>query len=1076
MPVGGGPASYGAVVRPRLFALLDEGSRRRLLTVVADAGFGKSTLLGSWAAERPCAWYTVRAEDRPLAAMVTGLVESLRRQVPALSEVLAAELQGPRGPDADAEQETRALAYAAVLADALEQHLDGDLVLVLDDLHELNPGDPATRLIEGLIRIAPPSLHLVVASRTPMPFGIDRLRGRGQVLEIDATALAFTVAETRAVLHVVLGDGSEELAEPLQAAVQGWPAAARLAVEALRTVPGSERQSRLRRALRSDGPLYDYLAEEVFAAEPPAVRRLVAAVAVLPRFGTELCQAIGLTDSAAMLQQLRTRGLLVSAGDEDGYELNPLVRDFAIDRLSADEVGMDTLVLRAGEWFESVGDHRDALACYQAVEPAHVARMLTERGHAMVSGGLAETVVGAVSALPEELRDAAMDQLEGEARQVLGDWQGAEDCFGRIIAPEGEIPVGIAWRLGLIHHLRGRTDIAVATYQRGRIDGQQPTDEALLQAWWAGAHWLRGEFDECRRLIAAAEVSAKVSGDDRALAIVHTVLAMLAAVDSDPRGNASHYVRALEHAERAGDLLQSIRIRVNRASHHIAEGDYILGLDELERALELADRAGFAVFRALALNNRGEALLRLGRLDEAIGELEASRALYQKLESKRVAQPLAVLGEVYRERGDRAMARACYEEAITMAEDTKDMQALVPSLAGLARVLAVEEPERAAELAEIARQAVAYGPVPGLSGALVALGWVTLHAGNKTEAAAAAEESAALCRKRRDRAGLADALELYAAADGGEVLHEVLNIRNELGDPLGQARAELMLARRTTGAEGRELALRAHQQFLAAGATRYAAAALAASEETRPAPVRIECLGGFRVLRNGKAIQLGEWPSKKARDLLKILVARRCRPVARVQLLDLLWPDQGESVASPRLSVALSTVRSVLDPTKQYPPDKFVGADRATIWLDGDEAAVDVEVFLHDARAGLDGNSLPLLRGAEAAYSGDFLEEDVYADWADGMREEARALYVRVARVLAERTKGDPDAAAGYLLRILQRDQYDERAHLGLVSAFQASGAHGEARRAYRTYVQRMAELEVEPAPYPAVQARPVRL
>jgi DNA-binding SARP family transcriptional activator len=281
-----------------------------------------------------------------------------------------------------------------------------------------------------------------------------------------------------------------------------------------------------------------------------------------------------------------------------------------------------------------------------------------------------------------------------------------------------------------------------------------------------------------------------------------------------------------------------------------------------------------------------------------------------------------------------------------------------------------------------------------------------------------------------------------------------------------------MLAHRTEGAEGRDLAQRAHLQFLAAGATRYAAAALAATDETGPPPVRVECLGGFRVLRNGKAVQLGEWPSKKARDLLKILVARRCRPVARVQLLDLLWPDQDESVASPRLSVALSTVRSVLDPAKKYPADRFVGADRATIWLDGDQTAVDVELFLHDAREGLNTSDLRLLRAAEAAYSGDFLEEDVYADWAAGMREEARALYVRVARVLAERGRRDPDAAAGYMLRILQRDQYDERAHLGLVTAFQASGAHGEARRAYRTYVQRMAELEVEPAPYPPVPAR----
>ncbi|MEU4197193.1 tetratricopeptide repeat protein [Kribbella sp. NPDC026611] len=1052
-------------------ALLDEGAQRRLLTVVADAGFGKSTLLREWSTGRLCAWHTVRSEDGSLAAMVSGLVDALQRQVPAL-ETIPAELHSPRGPDADAEQQTRALAYAALLADALDENLDHDLTLVLDDLHELDPAAPATRLIEGLVRTAPPTLHVVVASRTPMPFGIDRLRGRGQVLEIDATALAFTVAETHAVLEKVLGDDVDGLAEPLQAAVQGWPAAVRLAVEALRTAPPADRSTRLRRALRSDGPLYDYLAEEVFAAEPPAVRRLVAGVAVLPRFGSDLCQAIGLTHGVETLQQLRTRGLLVSAGEEDGYELNPLVKNFANDRLAVDAKEIAELSLKAGKWFESIGEHRDALACYQAVDPAVVARMLHDRGHAMVSGGMAEIVVAAVASLPAP-RGAVMDQLEGEARQVLGDWQGAVECFDRIIEPEGEIPVAVAWRLGLIHHLRGQTDVAIATYERGRLDGQQPTDEALLQAWWAGAHWLRGEFEECRALITAAQQSAKQSGDDRALAIVHTVLAMLAAVDSDPQGNFTNYVRALEHAERGGDLLQSIRIRVNRGSHHVAEGDYQLGLKELDIALELADRAGFAVFRALALNNRGEALLRLGRLDEAIGELEASRSLYQKLDSKRVAQPLSVLGEVYRERGDRAMARACFEEAIVIAEEMKDMQSLVPSLAGLARVLAVEEPERAAELAELARQAVAYGPVLGLSSALVALGWVTLHAGNKTDAAASAEEAAALCRKRRDRAGLADALELNAAAGGGdEVLHEVLNIRNEIGDPLGEARAELMLARRRKGPEGRDLALRAHQQFLAAGATRYAAAALAATEESGPPPVRVECLGGFRVLRNGKAVQLGEWPSKKARDLLKILVARRCRPVARVQLLDLLWPDQDESLASPRLSVALSTVRSVLDPQKRYSADQFVGADRATIWLDGDQTEVDVELFLHDAREGLNTGDLRLLRAAEAAYSGDFLEEDVYADWAAGMREEARALYVRVARVLAERGQRDPDAAAGYLLRILQRDQYDERAHLGLVTAYQASGAHGEARRAYRTYVQRMSELDVEPAAYPAVPAR----
>lgn len=1061
----------GTVERPRLLALLDEGAGRRLTAVVADAGFGKSTLLASWAAERSCAWFTVRSDDGSLAAMVTGLVEALRLKVPGISAVLTAELQGARGPDAEAEQQTRALAYAAVLADALEEHLTGDLVLVIDDLQEIAPGDPASRLIEALVRVAPANLHLVLASRTPLPFGIDRLRRRAQVLEIDGQTLAFTGPETWAVAAAVLGDGGEALTSRLHAAVRGWPAAVRLAVEALRTTPAEQREDRLTRALRPDGPVYDFLAEEIFAAEPERVRRLVARVAELPRFGPELCQAIGLEDASDVLEELHTRGLLVTAGDS--YQLNPLVRDFAKARIPLAPDELAGVMRQAGAWFEQAGELPDALACLLTVDHSRAAELIRDHGQTMITQGRPESVVRAIEELPPDLRDAAIDQLEGEARQVLGDWAGAERCFDRIIPPTGEIDPGVAWRLGQIHHLRGQTDLAVATYSRGRIDGRHLADEGMLQAWWAGVHWVRGEFEECRRLAAAAHDAARRAGDSRALAAAHTVLAMLAASDSDPRGNASHYLRALDYAEQAGDLLQVIRIRVNRGSHHNGEANYALAIAELDIALELSARAGFAIYRGLALNNRGEALLRLGRLDEAIGELEASREVFQRLDSKRAAQPLAGLGEVYRERGDLATARACYEEAITMVGDAKDLQALVPALSGLARVLAEEEPDRAVELAQLARRAVSFGPVLGQSGALVALGWVALHSGDPVGATDAADEAAALCRRRRDRCGLADALELLAAANQGDV-HEVLNIRREIGDPLGEARAELMLARRTSGPESRELALRARERFLAAGATRHAAEALAVSEQTGPPAVRIECLGGFRVLRDGKAVQLNEWPSKKARDLLKILVTKRCRPTARAQLLDLLWPDEDESVASPRLSVALSTVRSVLDPEKKYPADRYVGADRATAWLDGDQIAVDVEAFLRDARAGLDtadaGRSTRLLRAAEASYSGDFLEEDLYADWAAGLREEARALYVRVARQLAARaTAGhDHDAAAGYLLRVLQRDQYDERAHLGLVTSLVASGAHGEARRAYRTYSLRMGELDVEPAPFPS--------
>jgi DNA-binding SARP family transcriptional activator len=138
---------------------------------------------------------------------------------------------------------------------------------------------------------------------------------------------------------------------------------------------------------------------------------------------------------------------------------------------------------------------------------------------------------------------------------------------------------------------------------------------------------------------------------------------------------------------------------------------------------------------------------------------------------------------------------------------------------------------------------------------------------------------------------------------------------------------------------------------------------------------------------------------------------------------------------------------------------------------------VDVEEFLAMANAGLDRQRQPgagpealaELVAAESAYTGDFLEEDPYDDWAVPLREEARATYLAVARTLAAAAAGAGrhDQAVRYHLRVLERDPYDEDAHLGLVATLSGAGRHGEARRRYRLYAGRMAELGVEAAPFP---------
>src|SRR6266508_536118 len=241
----------------------------------------------------------------------------------------------------------------------------------------------------------------------------------------------------------------------------------------------------------------------------------------------------------------------------------------------------------------------------------------------------------------------------------------------------------------------------------------------------------------------------------------------------------------------------------------------------------------------------------------------------------------------------------------------------------------------------------------------------------------------------------------------------------------------------------------------------------------------INRLGAFRVLRAGQPVPVAAWQSKKARTLLKILVARRGRATTRDYLMEVLWPEEPVEVVIRRLSVALATARAVLDPDKRHPPDHFIVADKDALRLLLENLPVDVERFLALADEGLachrEGRldaARAALQAADALYAGDFLEEDRYQDWAGALRAEARAVYISVARALGEAavSGGDHDAAVRCYLKILAKDTFDEEAHLGLVAILQREGRHGEARRQYRAYTARMVELQVPAAPFPSLK------
>ncbi|MEU4446999.1 BTAD domain-containing putative transcriptional regulator [Actinosynnema sp. NPDC050801] len=1066
------PGTTDTVARPRLDYLLAAARSSRITTVVAPAGYGKTTFLAGWIGRAPVAWHTLTDEDRSAQPLLANLAAALRAVLPALRFAPPGVLADDEGAG-EAGRADRAHAMAASLCEAVAEAAVGvrEVLLVLDDLHVIGRDDRTCGLVEALCLQAPPALRVVLSSREPPPFPVRRPAGLAGPLEVSAAQLAFTEGETRRLLP----DG--HVAAEVYRLSGGWPVAVRMAAGARAPAAGPTPSA----ALPHDRALYDYLAHEVFDREPRPVRDLLAAAALFDRFNADLLAALGFADAARVLDDLLVRGLFVERliPHPGWLGLIPLARAFVAGRTPPSPAERRRLGTTAAAWLADRGHLAEALAALSGLaDHRAVGALLAAHGEELLQRGGADTVIAAVDAIPPDERDPVTWQLAGVAHQVRGEWGPALACLRRATPPGAPTPPALAARIAAMHYFSGAPDRTLAACAECSATGADPAAEARVRGLAASAHWARGDVAASRAEVAAASALAEEAGDDAALAATHTVLAMVADAEGDRSAVADHYARALAHAQLAGDVLAEIRIRVNRSAHLVHEADHREALAELETALRLADLTGFTSYRALALNNRGAAWLGLGRLDEAAADLHAARKVYTRTGSRLASLALESLGEVHRLRGERALARDAFAEAVRLAEENDAVPQLVPALAGLARVVADDEP-RAAE--DLVRRALACGTGLGYPAALLAAARLALARGELDEAAAHAVQAQAVAARRRDRAAVAAALELLGRA--GSVRDEALSLLDqaaaawaEIGNPVGGIEVSIAKARVLGGADGLALVTVAGQAAGRLGARGLVAEAAAVAEacgrSTGPG-VSIRTLGGFRVLRRGETVPATAWQSKKARDLVKILVARRGRPTTREALMALLWPDEPPERVANRFSVALSTARLVLDPDRG--DGHGIVADHDQVRLDPTVVDVDVVRFLADARAGLTGGPPTLLASAETAYTGDFLEEDPYADWAAELREDARLTYLQVASALARHTAatGDHVATSRYCLRVLERDGYDETAHLALVRALTASGSHGEARRRYRAYVSRMREIDVEPSPLPDPAPRP---
>ncbi|HUN79498.1 MAG TPA: LuxR C-terminal-related transcriptional regulator [Solirubrobacteraceae bacterium] len=313
------PRPRHLVARGALLDRLDRGVREGLVLLAAPAGAGKTALLSSWIAERElpgrACWLSLDGEHDDPGRLLRDLLGALRGSDPARPRGgPLARLRPPLGARIDR--------FLALLVNALSE-LDEELVLVLDDVHELRSRE-ATATLDFLVRHAPAQLRLALAGRADPPLAIERLRVAGALTELRAADLAFDREETAELCRTLGLELSAADVERLWTRTEGWIAALRLAAFSLQGHPEPARF--LAEFAGTDRAVADYLVSEVLAGAPPEQREFMLRTSLVDAVDPELAGVLSShEDAASMLAAIERRGAPVQrASAGECYRYHPL--------------------------------------------------------------------------------------------------------------------------------------------------------------------------------------------------------------------------------------------------------------------------------------------------------------------------------------------------------------------------------------------------------------------------------------------------------------------------------------------------------------------------------------------------------------------------------------------------------------------------------------------------------------------------------------------------------------------------------------------------------------------------------
>jgi DNA-binding SARP family transcriptional activator len=317
-----------------------------LIAVVAPAGFGKSSLVRQYLAQRGggvvCDCAAVR-DDLDLA----------RRVIPALagenpereSDLTQRELMLGDGGTSVADR-------VALALDVWREPADG--CIVFESAEQLAEAPAAAELFARMLELRPPGRTVVVCTREPLRIHLTRYAVPHEIVTLRAADLAFDARDIREIFAPFVAE--ERTIERIFSVSEGWP----VAVFLLLRFASEGRIEQLLERLNDVAfdELRDYLADEVLAGVDRRMLGAFFACAAIPQASADDLRA-ALDDDAIVdeLSDFTKDSAFVERADDGTFELHPMLASFMLERAAERR---DALLLRVAREHERRGDYQRA--------------------------------------------------------------------------------------------------------------------------------------------------------------------------------------------------------------------------------------------------------------------------------------------------------------------------------------------------------------------------------------------------------------------------------------------------------------------------------------------------------------------------------------------------------------------------------------------------------------------------------------------------------------------------------------------------------------------------------------------